>query len=143
MALEVKWPVEALTLKESAKIERSVTDGVSQVLQCHELLRDRSAILDQPADWPDLSKLKWFWFVATPGQLVDTNSVVVNPMSYRQLWLSLPASSLDELIKRLLWRPTFGVEFDTVKHFHSISGIDLETDAVRLLDSGGPFIWKV
>jgi hypothetical protein len=109
-AIEVKWPVEALTLREAAKVESDVKRGAIQLDGIRNALRKNEAFL--PVAVQEATRgMNWSWFVATPGQLAETGIEAIVPTSIRHVLSVLPARTLVELEEKLLRRPKLGEHF--------------------------------
>lgn len=69
LCLEIKWPIEALTLTEVNKVETWVTSASHQLDRVRGELRSGEAEARFPRDWPAFESLDWTWCVGTPQQL--------------------------------------------------------------------------
>ncbi|MFF4891933.1 hypothetical protein [Micromonospora chersina] len=69
LCLEVKWPIDAISLPEVAKIEDWVSSAAKQVNRLRTELDSGDATVDLPKGWPAFSDVEWTWAVATPQQL--------------------------------------------------------------------------
>lgn len=67
--LELKWPIDALTLRDTEKNDDIIVAGSRQLAKCRRALRDGDGTVRPPPGWPALSDVKWTWGVGTPQQL--------------------------------------------------------------------------
>jgi hypothetical protein len=69
IVLELKWPIDALTLPETAKTDANILDACRQLGRNRRMLRDGEATVKMPPGWPPFSDVEWAWGVGTPQQL--------------------------------------------------------------------------
>jgi transcriptional regulator with XRE-family HTH domain len=69
MALELKWPIDALTLHDTKKNDDIILAGSRQLAKRRRELRDGDGMVKLPPGWPGLSDVEWTWGVGTPQQL--------------------------------------------------------------------------
>lgn len=135
LAIEVKWPVAAFTLKEVSKVEADVRRGAAQLNSLRLALSSAEASL--PVRVAEITKgMDWNWFVATPGQLCETGLDNIHPTSLRHLRAVLPVRDLNELIARLRWRPRLGEHFAVGQTTYQRLGLDVRLDTIEgMIDS--------
>jgi hypothetical protein len=139
LAIEVKWPVEALTLKEASKVEADVRRGAAQL---HALQLALSAGEASLPSWVDsiTRGMQWSWFVATPSQLSETGHDDIYPTSLRHLQAILPVRNLSELEMRLHRRPQVGEHFEIGQGVYRRLGMNVRFDTIEaLVDERGFF----
>ncbi|WP_047893294.1 hypothetical protein [Micromonospora sp. RV43] len=69
LCLEIKWPIDAISLPEVTKIEDWVSSAATQVNRLRTELTSGSAVVEMPKGWPAFPEISWTWAVATPQQL--------------------------------------------------------------------------
>jgi hypothetical protein len=67
--LELKWPIDALTLHETEKTDDIILAGSRQLAKRRREVRDEDGTVKLPPGWPALSDVEWTWGVGTPQQL--------------------------------------------------------------------------
>lgn len=67
--LELKWPIDALTLHDTKKNDDIILAGSRQLAKRRRELRDGEGMVKLPPGWPALSDVEWTWGVGTPQQL--------------------------------------------------------------------------
>lgn len=139
LAIEVKWPVEALTLKEASKIEADVRRGAAQLNALRLALSAGEASLSNRVG--SLTRgMQWSWFVATPSQLSDPGQDKIYPTSLRHLQAILPVRNLGELEVRLRRRPQVGEHFEIGQGVYQRLGMKVRFDTIdALIDERGFF----
>lgn len=129
-AIEVKWPVEALTLKEASKVDADVRRGAAQLQSLRRIILDSEAnLLTHTEAMSD--RMEWSWFVATPGQLAETDIDDIYPTSLRHLRAMLPAKDLDDLEVRLRQRPKLGEHFTIGRADFRRMGLSIHFDTIE------------
>jgi hypothetical protein len=130
LAIEVKWPVEAFTLREASKVEADVRRGAAQLNSLRlALSRDEASL---PASVAEITRgMEWNWFVATPGQLAETGMENIFPTSLRHLRAVLPVRNLGELMVRLRWRPKLGEHFVIGETNYQRLGLKVRLDTIE------------
>jgi hypothetical protein len=68
IVLELKWPIDALTLPQTLKTDSNILDACRQLGKNRRMLRD-GATVKMPSGWPPFSNVEWTWAVGTPQQL--------------------------------------------------------------------------
>ncbi|MEU0797829.1 hypothetical protein ABZ342_47850 [Amycolatopsis sp. NPDC005961] len=66
---EIKWPIDAVTLPETLKIEGNITAAARQLGHVRKLLREGESEVQLPRGWPAFRDVEWTWCVGTPRQL--------------------------------------------------------------------------
>ncbi|MFJ8059972.1 hypothetical protein [Streptomyces sp. NPDC096142] len=69
LCLEIKWPIEALSLPEAMKVENWVSSAARQLDRLKAELRAGTATARLPGGWPRFESIDWTWCVGTPQQL--------------------------------------------------------------------------
>jgi hypothetical protein len=69
IVLELKWPIDALTLSETLKIDNNILDASRQLGKNRRVLLDGEATVKMPPGWPAFGDVEWTWGVGTPQQL--------------------------------------------------------------------------
>jgi hypothetical protein len=139
LAIEVKWPVAALTLKEASKVEADVRRGAIQLNALRLALSAAEAFL--PSRVESITRgMQWSWFVATPSQLSETGQDTIYPTSLRHLQAILPVRNLGELEARLHRRPQVGEHFEIGRGVYQRLGMKVRFDTIEtLIDEWGFF----
>lgn len=130
-AIEVKWPVEALTLKEASKVDADVRRGATQLQSLRRIIVDGEASLLLAHTEAMSSRMEWSWFVATPGQLAETGIDDIYPTSLRHLRAMLPVKGLDDLEARLRQRPKLGEHFTIGQANFRRMGLSVHFDTIE------------
>jgi hypothetical protein len=137
-AIEVKWPVEALTLKEAAKVDADVRRGSTQLSSLRQALASGAATLAVPPG-TIARDLDWIWYVATPGQLAEPGAEDIHPTSLRHLRAMLPARNLSDLAAKLRQRPQLGKHFKVGQMVYNRLGLWVRLDTIEAQTEGwGP-----
>jgi hypothetical protein len=69
IVLELKWPIDALTLPETMKTDSNILDACRQLGKNRRMLRTGEAAVKMPPGWPAFSDVEWTWAAGTPQQL--------------------------------------------------------------------------
>ncbi|MGW7523057.1 hypothetical protein [Streptomyces sp. NPDC054783] len=69
VCIEIKWPIEAVSLPEAMKVENWVTSAARQLDRLRGELRSGTARVQLPDGWPAFDSIDWTWCVGTPQQL--------------------------------------------------------------------------
>jgi hypothetical protein len=69
IAFELKWPIDALTLNETQKINTIILKGCNQLAKYRHRLRSEEVTVNFPPRWPFFHEIEWTWVVGTPQQL--------------------------------------------------------------------------
>jgi hypothetical protein len=139
IVLELKWPVDALTLPETEKIDRNVLDGCRQLARDRRLLRDGEATVKMPPGWPAFDDVEWTWAVGTPQQLY-TGPLPVPDMhatSLRYVKSLGSLGSLEALASALRDPdvPRLGQHYTVERHTIDVGRHLIHWDAIHVLDS--------
>jgi hypothetical protein len=129
-AVEVKWPVEALTLKEAAKVDADVRRGSTQLSSLRLALATGAATLALPPE-TIARDMDWTWFVATPAQLSETGIEDIHPTSLRHLRAMLPSRNLNDLEAKLRQRPQLGKHFKIGHTVYNRLGLWVRLDTIE------------
>jgi len=103
LILEIKWPIDALTLSETTKTDQTIVLASAQLGKVRRSLETGAVRAKLPPDWPAFDEIDWAWGVGMPQQL--TPRPMPEPdmfaTSFRYVSQLAPASSLPELISVL------------------------------------------
>lgn len=69
ICFEIKWPIDAISYPEVAKIEDWITSAAAQVDRLRADLTSGKAAVAMPRGWPAFFDIDWTWVVGTPQQL--------------------------------------------------------------------------
>jgi hypothetical protein len=69
IVLELKWPIDALTLPETLKTDASILTACRQLEKNRRMLRVGEATVKMPPGWPAFTDVQWAWGVGTSQQL--------------------------------------------------------------------------
>ncbi|MGQ4729368.1 hypothetical protein ACUN3E_17095 [Streptomyces sp. Ju416(a)] len=136
LCLEIKWPIEALSLHEVMKVENWITSAAQQLDRLREELRAGSATVQMPAEWPAFGSVDWTWCVGTPQQL-STRPLPVPDMhatSLRYLQALGAPPDLDALVTALTRPdlPVDGVHFDVQRRSFPVGRHQVHLDAIQV-----------
>ncbi|MFD4697759.1 hypothetical protein [Streptomyces niveus] len=103
LILEIKWPIDALTLAETSKTDQIVMLASEQLGKVRSSLATGAVQAKLPPDWPAFDEIDWAWGVGMPQQL--TSHPLPEPemfaTSFRYVSRLGPINSLPELISAL------------------------------------------
>lgn len=103
LIMEIKWPIDALTLAETAKADQIIMLASEQLGKVRSSLATGDVQAKLPPDWPDFEEIDWAWGVGMPQHL--TSQPLPEPemfaTSFRYVSRLGPISSLPELISAL------------------------------------------
>jgi hypothetical protein len=133
LAIEVKWPVEALTFGEADKINDDIRVGARQLDRLRSTLLAGGASLKTPPSWPAMHNLQWTWLVATPTQLGESGIPDIQPTSLRHLNSLVPVKDINALKAKLAVRPQRGRDYAIVRRSAKIFGMNVELDSINML----------
>ncbi|WP_146223251.1 hypothetical protein [Nocardiopsis sp. L17-MgMaSL7] len=142
VCLEVKWPIDAISLPEVIKIEDWVKSASAQANRLRTELTSGEATVQLPHGWPKFSDIDWTWAVATPQQLclrpVPFDDIHVTSFRY-MTGLDAP-SSLDQVIDILISPdlPVENIDFHIGTREFMIGHQKVVLDVIELQDK----IWK-
>ncbi|MFF7194114.1 hypothetical protein ACFZAM_10445 [Streptomyces sp. NPDC008079] len=71
LVLEVKWPIDAVTLRENSKTDELIIRASVQLGRVRGLLRAGVAHVKFPDGWPDFNDIDWSWGIGAPQQLTS------------------------------------------------------------------------
>ncbi|MGS2641797.1 hypothetical protein [Streptosporangium sp. LJ11] len=143
LCVEVKWPIDAHTLKESMKTSEIILSAARQLdgLRSGLLASEVAPVL--PAGWPDFKQITWFWAVGTPQQLYAGKLPVpdMHMTSLRYLKQLPRAETLKQLIDAVT-RPCWP---QRNTHF-TLSSLRTQIGRVRVtqevIECGGLLRWR-
>lgn len=136
LCLEIKWPIEALSLHEVMKVEYWITSAAQQLDRLREELRAGTATAQMPSEWPAFGSIDWTWCVGTPQQL-STRPLPVPDMHATSLRyvqaLGIPPD-LDALVTALTRPdlPVDGVHFDVRRRSFPVGRHQVHLDAIQV-----------
>jgi hypothetical protein len=103
LILEIKWPIDALTLAETFKTDQTIVLASVQLGKIRRSLAAGAVRAKLPPEWPAFDEIDWAWGVGMPQQL--TPRPLPEPdmfaTSFRYVSRLDPANSLPELISTL------------------------------------------
>ncbi|MFI1953186.1 hypothetical protein ACH437_15270 [Streptomyces xinghaiensis] len=136
LCLEIKWPIEALSLPEAMKVENWATSAAHQLDRLRAELRAGTATAHLPGDWPPFESIDWTWCVGTPQQLclrpLPTPEMHSTSLRYVQA-LETP-SDLSALVG-VLQKPDLpveGVHFEVAKRSFSVGRRQVHLDVLGM-----------
>ncbi|MFH8557281.1 hypothetical protein ACH4FE_27325 [Streptomyces celluloflavus] len=137
LCFEIKWPIEALSLPESMKVESWATSAARQLDRLREELRTGTATALLPSGWPPFESIDWTWCVGTPQQLclrpLPAQAMHVTSLRYVQALGTPPglATLSDALVRPDL--PTEGVHFKVARRSFPVGSRQVHLDALGLV----------
>lgn len=69
LVLELKWPIDALTLPEVMKTDDNILSACLQLGKVRRLIQDEGTPVKMPPGWPAFDEVNWTWGIGTPKQL--------------------------------------------------------------------------
>ncbi|WP_413101956.1 hypothetical protein [Streptomyces sp. Inha503] len=142
LCLEIKWPIEALSLPEAMKVENWATSAACQLDRLREELRAGTAKALLPSGWPPFESIDWTWCVGTPQQLclrpLSVRDMHVTSLRYVQALGTPPdlETLSDVLVRPDL--PTEGVHFKVSKRSFPVESRQVHLDVLEL----APVHWR-
>ncbi|MGI5527098.1 hypothetical protein ACQEVX_06600 [Streptomyces syringium] len=103
LILEIKWPIDSLTLAETFKTDQTIELAGAQLAKVRRSLAAGTVRAKLPPDWPDFDEIDWVWGVGMPQQLTPRPLPESDMFatSYRYVSHLPPVDSLAELISVL------------------------------------------
>lgn len=100
LILEIKWPIDALTISETSKMDQTIMLASAQLGKVRSSLRVGVAQAKFPSGWPDFDEIDWAWGVGMPQQLTPQPLPESDMFatSFRYVSKLGPISSLSELV---------------------------------------------
>ncbi|MEU7597655.1 hypothetical protein AB0B79_32175 [Streptomyces sp. NPDC039022] len=103
LILEIKWPIDALTLAETSNTDRTIMLASAQLGKVRRSLVTGVVRAKLPPNWPAFEEIDWAWGVGMPQQL--TSQPLPEPdmfaTSFRYVSRLGPVGSLPELVSIL------------------------------------------
>ncbi|MER7679964.1 hypothetical protein [Streptomyces sp. NPDC096934] len=100
LILEIKWPIDALTISETSKMDQTIMLASTQLGRVRSSLKSGDTQANLPSGWPSFDEIDWSWGVGMPQQL--TPQPLPEPAmfatSFRYVSQLGPLNSLSELI---------------------------------------------
>jgi hypothetical protein len=100
LVLEIKWPIDALTISEAFKMDQTIVRASEQLGKVRRSLQTGATRAKFPPDWPSFDEIDWAWGVGVPQQL--TPQPMPEPdifaTSFRYVSQLDPINSLSELV---------------------------------------------
>ncbi|MET8740763.1 hypothetical protein [Streptomyces sp. NPDC004728] len=136
LCLEIKWPIEAVSLHEVMKVENWINSAAEQLNRLRGELRASTATAQLPPGWPPFDAIDWTWCVGTPQQL-STRPLPVPDMhatSLRYVQALGTPPDLNALVTALTRPdlPTKGVHFDVMKRSFPVGRRQVHLDALQV-----------
>lgn len=136
--LELKWPIDALTLPETTKIDSGIMDACRQLGKNRHTLRGGENTVKLPADWPAFGDVEWTWVVGTPQQLY-TGPLPEPEMfatSFRYVKSLGNPAAIEALINAVRKPdvPRLGLHYTVEKATIRLGRYDIRWDAIHLWD---------
>ncbi|MFC4013392.1 hypothetical protein ACFOY2_39625 [Nonomuraea purpurea] len=143
LCVEVKWPIDAHTLKESIKTSELILSAARQLGGLRAVILTSNAAPVFPPKWPSFKEITWFWAVGTPQQLYAGKLPVLDlHMTSLRYLKQLPrADTLKQLIDavaRPCW-PERNTHFKVGCLRTQIGRVRFEQEVIEL---GGPLRWR-
>jgi hypothetical protein len=69
--LEIKWPIDALTLAETSKTDQIIMLASAQLGKVRKALATKDVQAKFPPGWPAFDDIDWTWGVGMPQQLTS------------------------------------------------------------------------
>ncbi|MFJ9157021.1 hypothetical protein ACIRPS_09505 [Streptomyces griseoviridis] len=139
LCLEIKWPIEALSLHEGMKIESWISSAAAQLDRLRGELRSGAASARLPRDWPSFDSISWTWCVGTPQQLTTRPLPVpdMHATSLRYVQALGTPPDLGSLVTALRNPdlPARGVHFDVRKRSITVGRHQVHIDALGIRTS--------
>ena len=136
LCLEIKWPIEAVTLPEAMKVEEWATSAARQLDRLRTELRAGTAAARLPGGWPPFESIDWTWCVGTPQQLCLRPLPVpkMHSTSLRYVQALGTPPGLDTLLEVLVRPdlPAEGVHFEVAKRSFPVGRRQVHLDALGL-----------
>jgi hypothetical protein len=136
--LELKWPIDAVTLADTLKVDKIILKGSCQLARCRRDLRDGTGAVKLPPDWPALDAVDWTWGVGTPKQLytgpLPEPGISVTSLRYLK---SLGAPASIEAVATALRQPDvprLGDHYTVKKETMQLGRDVIHFDAIHVLD---------
>ncbi|MEU9637621.1 hypothetical protein AB0D80_25095 [Streptomyces tendae] len=103
LILEIKWPIDALTLAETSKTDQTIVLASGQLGKVRSSLVAGDVRAKLPPEWPAFDEIDWAWGVGMPQQLTPRpmSEPGMFATSFRYVSQLGPVNSLDELITML------------------------------------------
>jgi hypothetical protein len=137
LCIEVKWPIDAITWSEVARIDRTITSAAAQCARLRHELETGLAEVEMPESWPRFEDIEWTWCAGTAQQLTTVPMPVddVHATSLRYLLALGTPTDLESLSKVLRdpSLPRYGRDFIKVRERNDIEGYSLDVEAIVLL----------
>jgi hypothetical protein len=138
VVLELKWPIDALTLPETMKTDSNITDASRQLGKYRSMLRTREATIRMPDGWPAFDDVEWTWAVGTPQQLytgpLPEPEMFVTSLRYLKSLGNL--EGIDTLIAALRTPdlPRLGEHYTVEKATMQLGRYEIYWDTIHALD---------
>jgi hypothetical protein len=138
IVLELKWPIDALTLPETTKTVGSVMGACRQLGKNRRMLRTREATIRMPDGWPSFGDVEWTWAVGTPQQLhtgpLPEPGMFVTSLRYLKSLGKL--GGIDALIAALRTPnlPRLGEHYTVEKATMQLGRYEIYWDTIHALD---------
>ncbi|WP_156161567.1 hypothetical protein [Nocardia vulneris] len=136
--LEVKWPIEAVTISDVRSTDNWIVKGAEQLDGLRERVRARGELVKFPPGWPSFDSVEWEWCVCTSDQLSPRPLSHSDMMatSFRYLASLGAASDLNEVIG-ILHSPDYpkrGLHFEIRPTNFRFGRHIFNVDSIILLD---------
>ncbi|MBO9524008.1 MAG: hypothetical protein J7518_20930 [Nocardioidaceae bacterium] len=137
VVFETKWPIDAATLVEGAKVDAHFASGRKQLGQVRDALASRNATPDWPRGWDLPESTAFSWWVGSAQQLDSTaagSDSDIRTTSLRLVEQVLPQPNLRAFIDALVSfpMPQQGADFDLVPRQVEAGRYVLHFDAIEM-----------
>ncbi|MEW1863067.1 hypothetical protein AB0399_22335 [Streptomyces sp. NPDC088194] len=134
LCLEIKWPIEAISLPEALKVENWVSSAARQLDRLRAELRAGAATAQLPEGWPSFEAIDWTWCVGTPQQLClrPLPAPEMHATSLRYVQALGPPPDLSTLVGALVRPdlPTQGVHYEVTRRSFPVAHRQVHLDVL-------------
>lgn len=139
VVFEVKWPIDALTLTESYKVDAHFSSGREQIRRLSAVIASGLANVAWPSGWAVNEETEFRWWVASAQQLDSSPEVGaqrIGSTSLRLVEQLLPQPSLQAFVSALdgFPMPREGIEYDLVPIAVAAGDVTIRGDALAIRD---------
>lgn len=147
ICFEIKWPIDAISYPEVAKIEDWITSAAAQLDRLRADLTSGKAAVAMPRGWPAFFDIDWTWVVGTPQQLG------LRPVPFQEIYATSfryvaghgAPRTLDDVIDTITSPdlPSEGIHYEMTTIDFMLGRHRVVQDAIGLIrDSWEPRPWR-